>query len=179
MPVFAVRDFYSRTARCCDVLGTFSIFLARKRKKILLYGTWRGVNSNSSLFWKLPGSASFRSKEFLLLWYSTPLWLLRNFLYFPGTQKKKKSLSLWNTERREFESQLVFKLPQKLSIQAGFVGWVWARLQTRGMSTVSVKDNKSVTKYSRLPITWTLANSNHALTWTKNDFPWISFINFL
>ena len=35
------------------------------------------------------------------------------------------------------------------------------------------------TLYSRLPITRTLANSNLALTRTKIDFPWISFIHLL
>ena len=33
--------------------------------------------------------------------------------------------------------------------------------------------------YSRLPITGTLANSNLALTRTKINFPWISFIHLL
>ena len=39
--------------------------------------------------------------------------------------------------------------------------------------------NKIITKYSRLQITRTLANSNLALTRTKIDFPWISVIHSL
>ena len=58
---------------------------------------------------------------------------------------------------------------------------LWALLETI-QETTYVEEESNVSPYeiySWLPTTRTLANSNLALTRTKVDFPWISFIHLL
>ena len=83
--------------------------------------------------------------------------------------------------------------PLKIKIPSYYLAIFWYPIQFR-VRRSWMSQNTTVTyiiavvkllfqvatwKYSRLPITWTLATSNLALTWTQIDFPWISVIHSL
>ena len=111
-----------------------------------------------------------------------PTWRLHTKLY-----KGAWNLSANNSETAGHKDLRLWQIVYILAFYNISFSWLFSTGRFQFIFLLSDSENdlywvgsdKFVAVYSRLPITRTLANSNLALTRTKIDFPWISFIHSL